>query len=94
MQIEVNLFASFKALAGTNKLTLELKQGQTIQDAFFLIISDKPILKTHWLDQNGCTQIYVHIYLNRNDVSLLPSGMQTELQDADILDFIPPVAGG
>lgn len=94
IHVEVHFFASFRTLAGKNKLILEMVSGHTVQVAFFKIVSMLPVLKSHWLDQNNQPQIYVHIYLNQKDVSTLLQGMQSPLKDGDILDFIPPVAGG
>jgi molybdopterin synthase sulfur carrier subunit len=94
MHIEVNLFATFKALANKDKLILEFKPGQTIQEVFFIVLNTLPALKAHWVDQNGQPQTYVHIYLNNNDITTLSQGIHTPLKDGDVLDFIPPVAGG
>lgn len=94
VQVEAHLFATFKAIAGKNKIILEVLPGQTIEDACFALLTSLPMLRSHWLDMNGQLQQYVHIYLNQSDSATLPDGILTELQDGDILDFIPPVAGG
>jgi molybdopterin converting factor small subunit len=81
-------------LAGTSGLLLEMQNGQSIMDAFFMVLQKLPTLKPHWLDKNGQQQVYVHVFLNGNDAATLADGMQTQLKDGDSLDFIPPVAGG
>lgn len=94
LNIKVNLIATFKVLAGKNSLVLKMENGQSVLDAFFLVLQHIPALKPHWLDQNGLPHIYVHVFLNGDDVSTLMDGMRTKLQEGDCLDFIPPVAGG
>ena len=92
--IEVNLIATFKMLAGLSRLIIEMEIGQTILDAFFLVLKKVPALSPHWLDQDGQPQVYVHAFINGDDVYTLPAGMKTLLSEGDSLDFIPPVAGG
>ena len=94
VQIEVNLIATFKMLAGMSCLVLEMEKGQSILDAFFLVLKKASALSPHWLDQDGQPQVYVHVFINGDDVSTLPAGMKTLLSEGDCLDFIPPVAGG
>lgn len=94
LNINVNLIATFKMLAGINSLQLKMEKGQSIMDAFFMVLQRVPALKPHWLDQDGQQQIYVHVFLNGDDAATLPDGMKTKMKDGDSLDFIPPVAGG
>lgn len=81
-------------LAGKSSLLLEMQNGQSILDAFSMVLQMVPVLKPHWLDQDGQPHVYVHVFLNGDDASTLPDGMKTVLHDGDSLDFIPPVAGG
>ena len=94
MNIQVTLLATFKMLAGRNHLSLQMESGQSILDAFHLVLEQVPSLRSHWLDPEGQLQNYVHIYLNGEDTATLSQGMKTSLKDGDALDFIPPVAGG
>jgi len=92
--VEVNLFATFKAIAGKKQLFFPVLPGQTIQDTLFAVLEELPTLRPHWLDTDGHPRPYVHIYLNQADSATLPDGLRTIVRDGDILDFIPPVAGG
>lgn len=94
LTVNVNLVATYKMLADLSHLSLEMKNGETILDAFFGVLKMLPTMKPHWLDKEGQPQIYVHVYLNGDDAMTLPEGMDTRLHDGDSLDFIPPVAGG
>jgi molybdopterin converting factor small subunit len=94
MQIEVNLTASYKIVAGRNSLKLDLQEGSTVQDAFYLIVKKIPGLKIHWLDKEGTPAASVHIFLNGDDISTLTDGFETRLVDRDLLEFTPPLSKG
>lgn len=94
LNIEVTLLATFKMLAGKNHLVLRMEPGQSILDAFFLVLDEAPALRSHWLDPEGQPRNYVHTFLNGEDAATLPAGLLTKLKDGDCLDFVPPVAGG
>ena len=94
IKIQVTLLATFKMLAGRNHLSLQMESGQSILDAFFMVLEQVPSLRSHWLDPEGQPRNYVHIFLNGEDADTLPAGLETTLKDGDALDFIPPVAGG
>lgn len=94
LNINVNLIATFKMLAGKSSLLLEMENGQSIMDAFFMVLEMVPALKPHWLGQDGLPQVSVHVFVNGNDAMTLPEGLNTQLNNGDCLDFVPPVAGG
>jgi MoaD family protein len=94
MRVDVNLIATFKMLAGKSHIPLDLDSGQTVSDAFHKVLKLAPVLKPHWLDHDGHPHVYVHVFLNGDDASTLVDGLETRLNEGDVLDFIPPVAGG
>lgn len=92
--ITVQLFATFRMIAGKNKHQLSLPVDSTLRDALNVFLCEVPILKPHWLNAHGELHAHVHVFLNRADVSTLPQRWETVLKKGDHLDFIPPVAGG
>lgn len=92
--IKVNLYATFKLIAGQKKFTLLLPEQTTVQKAVMLFLESVPILRPHWLNQQDELHAHVHTFLNGIDISTLPSGLETRVTDGDTLEFIPPVAGG
>jgi molybdopterin converting factor small subunit len=94
MLIEVNLFATFKMIAGKKTISLNLPEETSIREVILLTLKQIPALKPHWMDQKGEIHGHVHIFLNGDDISTLPLGIDSKLSDQDTLDFIPPVAGG
>ncbi len=92
--MQVNLYATFRVQAGTRSIELTLPSGSTMLQAVDAIIVTIPTLKTIWLDEKGEIQNYVYGLINGVDVSTLPEGWSTKLKPEDVLDFLPPVAGG
>lgn len=94
MLVEANLVAAYKLIAGRGKIMLDLAEGSTVEDAFFLVLKRAPGLKTHWLNKDGSPAGSVHMFLNGDDISTLNDGFKTKLVSQDMLEFIPPLSGG
>lgn len=92
--MQVNLYATFRLLAGIKTLTLDLPGGATVRQAVRAVVDQHPVLQRHWLDENGDIHAHVHIFVNGQDVQNLSSGVETPLQSDAVLDFFPPVGGG
>jgi molybdopterin synthase sulfur carrier subunit len=92
--MQVNLYATFRLHAGVRRFALDLPGGVTLQQAIEAIIEQYPVLRAHWLDNQGALYAHVHAFVNGVDAGTLPQGLNTTLQPTDVLDFFPPVAGG
>lgn len=92
--MHVNLYATFRLIADVKSFDLSLPPGGTMNGAVREIVRLYPALKIHWLDQNDGLHAHVLAFVNSQDVSTLPGGLDTVLQPDDVLDFFPPVAGG
>jgi len=92
--MQVNLYATFRLLAGIKTLSLDLPAGVSVHAAIEAAVQQVPLLRPHWLDENGELHAHVHVFLNGEDVATLPEGLHTPLRPEDVLDFFPPVAGG
>lgn len=91
---KVRLFATFRLLAGIKELELDPIPGSTVMDAVLAVIEKYPVLRPHWLGEEGELHAHVHILLEGEDVMTLADGLQTVLKPGETLDFFPPVAGG
>lgn len=92
--MQVNLYATFRLIAGTRSLTLDLPEGSTVRQAVDEILARLPDLRPHWVNAQNEIHAHVHGFVNGKDVSTLPQGWDTPLHSGDVLDFFPPVAGG
>lgn len=94
MKVTVNLYATFRLIAGMKQIALELPEGATVDQAVREVVKRAPVLYAHWYNADGDLYPHVHVFLNGSDVSTLPQGFDTPLQAEAELDFFPPVAGG
>lgn len=92
--MQINLYATFRLIAGCKTLTLELPDGASLRAAIERILTELPALRPHWVNQQGEIHAHVHAFVNGSEVSTLPDGWDTPLQPEDTVDFFPPVAGG
>ena len=92
--IKIYLYATFKLIAGQKEYELPIREQTTVHEAILLFLESAPVLKLHWLNQQGELHAHVLIFLNGTDISTLPLNLETEVHDGDTLEFIPPVAGG
>ena len=92
--MRVHLFAAYHTLSGVRNFDLTPKPDETILSAIHSIVQQFPVLRSHWLDENGNLQAHLTIILNKVDAGSLPDGLNTRLTYDDELDFLPPVGGG
>lgn len=92
--IRINLYATFRLIANTRSLQLDMGDGNTVRQAVEEIVARLPDLRPHWLNAQNEIHAHVHGFVNGKDVDTLPQGWDTPLQNGDVLDFFPPVAGG
>lgn len=92
--MQVNLYATFRLIAGARSLELDMPEGVTVRQAVDEILVRLPDLRPHWVNAQNEIHAHVHGFVNGKDVSTLPQGWDTRLQKGDVLDFFPPVAGG
>ncbi len=91
MRIRVKLFATLRESTGTSQLELELT-GSKVADAISTLISMYPQL-SEMLDSSGKLKKFYKVFLNGRDIDHI-KGLDTPLNDGDILAIFPPVAGG
>lgn len=94
MEIKVHLVATFKLIAGASDVVVPVQEDATILDVIQGVVERYPVLRTHWMNDNGELHAHVHVFLNGNDAATLPDRLLTLLQTGDEVDVIPPVAGG
>lgn len=90
----INLYATFRLLAGTKQIHLNLPENSTVRQALDDALRIVPALRPHWMNESGELHAHVHVLVNGQDVATLPQGLETPLQTSAVLDVFPPVAGG
>jgi MoaD family protein len=92
--ITVNLFATYRLEAGVKTFQLDVPEGTTTGKAILNILEEYPVLKKHWLSNEGELFSHVIVVLNGHDIYTQPDKLDTPLLDGDQLGFFPPMAGG
>jgi MoaD family protein len=92
--MQLNLYATFRLIAGKKTIVLDLPEGTTVRQAVQACVEQLPVLQSHWLDEAGTIHAHVHIFINGHDVQNMELKDDTPLQPTDVLDFFPPVGGG
>jgi len=92
--MEVNLYATFRLIAGIKTFAIDLPVGARVMDAVREIVRLHQALAPHWLDQDGSLHVHVHVFVDGNEAPTLPESFETLLTPNCVLDFFPPVAGG
>ena len=80
MRVRTLLFATYRDMAGTDELELELPAGATAADLVALL-----------REERGLRQLPAEPALAVNTVY---APLTTDLSDGDEVAFLPPVAGG
>ena len=92
--MQFNLFATFRLLAGVKSLEIDLPQGTTVRQAVHAVVEQQPVLRPHWLDDDGDVHAHVHIFVNGEDVQNMEGKLDSPLPAGAVIDFLPPVGGG
>ena len=92
--MQVNLYATFRLLAGEKSFQIDLPEGATVHQLVMAVVERLPVLRPHWLSETGEVHAHVHIFINGEDVQNLPLRAKTPLPTSAVVDFLPPVGGG
>ncbi len=81
VQVRVRLFASLRERVGRDRLSLELPEGASVEEAWRRLAAEHPAL--------GPARRSLAAAINRRYASF-----EAALRDGDEVVFIPPVSGG
>ncbi|MHA1215324.1 MAG: ubiquitin-like small modifier protein 1 [Candidatus Hodarchaeales archaeon] len=92
--IKVKLFATFRQLTNINELILTFNEQQpTVYDVLKALCDKYPQLQDQIFDDSNQFKEWNHALINGRNVRFL-EGLNTRLNDNDVLSVFPPVAGG
>jgi molybdopterin converting factor small subunit len=67
--------------------------GATVGEVFNSLVGQYPGLRGNLLDDAGGLHKFVNVYTNDEDIRYL-EGLDTKVNDGDVLSILPAVAGG
>ncbi len=75
-----------------NKENVEL-EASTIDDLLAQLEANHPGMQAKLCDDSGKLRRFVNIFVGEDDIRFL-DGQQTSLNDGDLIDIVPAIAGG
>lgn len=92
MKIDIEFEAQLREVAGQQRTTVELLDGQTLSHAIQAVTENSAPLRDRLLTPTGDMQPSVMMFINEQPVSGT-TGDRT-LNDGDTLLLLPPISGG
>jgi molybdopterin synthase sulfur carrier subunit len=97
LQVSVRFFTSLREILGKKEETLEFPEGEkvTVDNVLEKLKQryGKPFVEYVYDQKNGEMKGFLQLLVNGKSAATL-NGMQTELDDGDVLAILPPVGGG
>lgn len=94
MNVTINLYATFRQVAGVKSVSLDLPQSSRVCDLLESLCLQLPALRAQLFDSDGKVYAHIHLFINKRDITFLPEGLEVQLHGQDTLDIFPPVGGG
>lgn len=91
MQVELRFFASFREAVGSRVIEREYNAEQSVGDILVELSDEHGNLQ--FFEEDGELRQHLSIMVNGRDISFL-DGLETSVEDGDVLAMFPPVAGG
>ncbi|HIE15218.1 TPA: MoaD family protein [Candidatus Bathyarchaeota archaeon] len=94
LKVQVKAFARIKDVLGS-EVELEIHEDMTVGDLLNELIKKygDAFKRQIFNPETGKLQSYVRILLNGRDIDFL-NGLETRLNNGDVLALFPPIAGG
>ncbi len=97
MRVSVRFFTSLREIVNKREETLEFPEGEkvTVDTALKALVQrhGKRFVDYVWDSETGEVRGFLRFLVNGKSASSM-NGLQTELQDGDVLAVLPPVGGG
>ncbi len=92
--MRAKFYATLRRIVGGKAVEIGLEPGDTVRSVLLRLTERFPALKPEMWSCEGQLFDYVHVFVNGREFKYLPDRLETVLQEKDVLDVFPPVAGG
>jgi MoaD family protein len=90
----VKFYAGLRRTVGSKIVEVNLTPGDTVRSVLTRLTGQFPALKSDMWNEAGELTDFIHVFVNSREVKYLADRLDTHLQEKDVLDIFPPVAGG
>jgi len=93
LNVRVRFYGMVYDEVGTREWEIELDRDSTVNDLLLIIVERQPSLGNLVYDETGVFREYLEVAVNHTDIIGL-NGLETVLQEGDIVLIMPPIGGG
>jgi molybdopterin synthase sulfur carrier subunit len=93
MKITLRTFATFREILGARETALDLPPGENIRGLLERLCQNHAGLRERLFDAAGAFKAYNLVLKNGRGIASL-SGLDTVIDEGDVIALFPPVAGG
>ncbi len=93
MRVKVRYFTTLRELAGSSEEELELENGSTLADLLKKIAEKYGKKAKNYLFNKGKIDPSIYFLINGISARSL-KGLETTLEEGDVIAIIPPIGGG
>jgi molybdopterin synthase sulfur carrier subunit len=91
--VRIRFYGMVYEEVGTREWEIELVRDSTVNDLLSIIVERQPSLCNLVYDETGVFREYLEVAVNHTDIIGL-KGLETVLQEGDIVLIMPPIGGG
>jgi len=91
--LKINLYTIYRSIAGERSVELDIEDGSSLSTVLTKLFALHPQLETEFLDDEGAIREHVSMFIAGKEV-YGTEGLETKLNNGEIIDIIPPVEGG
>jgi len=91
--MRVKIFAMLRQLVGAKEIEVGLEGDDTVGSVLARLMADYPVLGERIFDDDGHLQPIINVFVNGRSINFL-DGLDTSLNESDVMAIFPPVAGG
>ena len=93
MNVRVRFYGMVYDEVGTREGEMNLDRASTVNDLLSILVERYPPLSDLVFDNEGVFREYLEVAVNHTDIIGL-NGLETELNEGDVVLIMPPIGGG
>ncbi len=90
----INFYSTLRDIAGTQSITLDYPNGETISHIIQKIVALYPDMHYELLDDNNMIYGHVHIFVNGLNMTLIKKNSSETISNQSTLDIFHAIGGG